>query len=127
MTPSPIGLTGLKGLGACGGKVTAPAAVLSDVTESHRLRPGDVLVTRQTDPGWGPIFPLISGLVVERGGMLSHGAIIAREFGIPSVVGVADATRRIRHGSRVTVDGNSGTVEIVADARADTAELEACG
>ncbi len=65
----------------------------------HRSRtgcaPGDVLVTRQTDPGWGPVFPLISGLVIERGGMLSHGAIIAREFGIPSVVGVArrDADR----------------------------------
>jgi phosphohistidine swiveling domain-containing protein len=107
----------LTGLGACGGTVTAPATVLSDVRESHRLRAGDVLVTRQTDPGWGPIFPLISGLVVERGGMLSHGAIIAREFGIPSVVGVKDATRRIQQGSLVTVDGDRGRVDIVGDAR----------
>jgi rifampicin phosphotransferase len=104
---------GLRGLGACGGTVTARAAVLADVRESHRLRAGDVLVTRQTDPGWGPVFPLISGLVVERGGMLSHGAIIAREFGIPSVVGVRDATRRILEGNVVTVDGNRGVVEIV--------------
>jgi rifampicin phosphotransferase len=102
----------LQGLGACGGVVTAPAAVLADVKESDRLRAGDVLVTRQTDPGWGPVFPLISGLVVERGGMLSHGAIIAREFGIPSVVGVRNATRAIAHGRIVTVDGNRGAVRI---------------
>jgi pyruvate,water dikinase len=110
---STAGRTALEGLGACGGVVTARATVLADVKESARLRAGDVLVTRQTDPGWGPVFPLISGLVVERGGMLSHGAIIAREFGIPSVVGVKDATRRILQGSVVTVDGNRGTVRIV--------------
>jgi rifampicin phosphotransferase len=108
----------LEGLGACGGVVTARAAVLSDVKESGRLRAGDVLVTRQTDPGWAPVFPLISGLVVERGGMLSHGAIIAREFGIPSVVGVKHATRRILHGSQVRVDGNRGAVRILDGAGA---------
>jgi rifampicin phosphotransferase len=102
----------LRGVGACGGSTTASAAILLDVTESHRLRSGDILVTRQTDPGWGPIFPLISGLVIERGGMLSHGAIIAREFGIPSVVGVKDATRLIRHGSSITVDGDRGLVRM---------------
>lgn len=91
---------------------TANAAILLDVTESHKLTPGDILVTRQTDPGWGPIFPLISGLVIERGGMLSHGAIIAREFGIPSVVGVKDATRLIPHGAPVIVDGNQGIVRV---------------
>ncbi|MEO5896410.1 MAG: PEP/pyruvate-binding domain-containing protein [Vicinamibacterales bacterium] len=100
----------LRGVGACGGSTTARAAILMDVTESRNLRRGDVLVTKQTDPGWGPIFPLISGLVIERGGMLSHGAIIAREFGIPSVVGVKDATRRIQPGSTVTVDGDRGVV-----------------
>jgi pyruvate,water dikinase len=61
--------------------------VLADVTEAHKPRAGDILVTRQTDPGWATVFPLIAGLVMERGGMLSHGAIIAREFGIPSIVG----------------------------------------
>ena len=106
-------LSALGGVGACGGVVTAPATVLADVKESTRLRAGDVLVTRQTDPGWGPVFPLISGLVVERGGMLSHGAIIAREFGIPSVVGVKDATRRILQGDVVTVDGDRGSVRIL--------------
>ena len=102
----------LTGVAACGGSATARAAILLDVTESSRLRAGDVLVTRQTDPGWGPIFPLISGLVIERGGMLSHGAIIAREFGIPAVVGVKGATQRIPHDARVTVDGNRGIVRI---------------
>ncbi len=108
--------TRLAGVGACGGSRTANAAILLDVTESHRLRPGDILVTRQTDPGWGPVFPLISGLVIERGGMLSHGAIIAREFGIPSVVGVKDATRLIRHGGSITVDGDRGLVHLLAEA-----------
>ncbi len=100
----------LAGLGVCGGRTTSRAAVLEDVTETHRLKPGDVLVTRQTDPGWGAVFPLISGLVMERGGMLSHGAIIAREFGIPSVVGVPHATSRIAHGSTIRVDGDLGRV-----------------
>lgn len=110
------GSTQLTGVAACGGEATSRAAVLVDVTESHRLTAGDVLVTRQTDPGWGPIFPLISGLVIERGGMLSHGAIIAREFGIPAVVGVKGATRLIPHDGRVTVDGNRGIVTIEAQA-----------
>ena len=100
----------LTGTSACGGRATARATVLADVTEAHKLHAGDILVTRQTDPGWGPVFPLIAGLVMERGGMLSHGAIIAREFGIPSIVGVADATRLIPHGAMVCLDGDRGTV-----------------
>jgi pyruvate,water dikinase len=103
----------LCGVGACGGATTGRAAVLEGVADSTRLSPGDVLVTRQTDPGWAPVFPLISALVVERGGMLSHGAIIAREFGIPSVVGVKDATALIAHGSQVHVNGDRGIVSLV--------------
>jgi len=103
----------LVGTGACGGRVTARATVLQDVTEAGRLARGDVLVTRQTDPGWGPVFFLIGGLVIERGGMLSHGAIIAREFGIPCVVAVRDATRRVPEGRTVTVDGDRGTVHVL--------------
>jgi pyruvate,water dikinase len=107
--------TALTGLGACGGSVTGRAIILDDVAQSARITRGDVLVTRQTDPGWGPVFPLISGLVIERGGMLSHGAIIAREFGIPSVVGVRDATVRIADGARVTVDGDRGVVRVAQE------------
>lgn len=104
-SPTPEGLLGVA---ACGGKVSGRAAVLGDVTESHKLRAGDILVTRQTDPGWGPLFFLIRGLIIERGGMLSHGAIIAREFGIPALVGVPAATRRIPHGSTLHLDGDRG-------------------
>jgi pyruvate,water dikinase len=104
----------LSGTSACGGRVTGRATVLERVTQASLLTRGDVLVTKQTDPGWGPVFPLIAGLVIERGGMLSHGAIIAREFGIPCVVGVKDAMRRIPSGTAVTVDGNRGEVHVVA-------------
>jgi pyruvate,water dikinase len=103
----------MTGVGACGGQVRGRAAVLEDVTDCQRLAAGDVLVTRQTDPGWGLAFPLIRGLVLERGGMLSHGAILAREYGIPTVVGVREAARRIRSGQVVHVDGDRGVVHLV--------------
>jgi pyruvate,water dikinase len=103
--------TCLRGSGVCGGVATARAAVLDQVTELHKLSAGDILVTRQTDPGWGPVFPLIRGLIMERGGMLSHGAILAREYGLPTVVGIPDVTRRIAPGQIVTVNGDRGLVE----------------
>jgi rifampicin phosphotransferase len=104
----------LRGVAACGGRVVGPATVLRSVAEAERLSPGDILVTKQTDPGWGPVFFLISGLVIERGGMLSHGAIIAREFGIPCVVGVRDAMRRIPTGTTIDVDGDTGVVHVIS-------------
>ena len=116
LVPSEASTPNFSGLGVCGGRATARAAVLNDVSDAHLLQPGDVLVTRQTDPGWAVVFPLISGLIMERGGMLSHGAIIAREFGIPSVVGISDATRLIPHGSRVHIDGDLGLVRTEAAA-----------
>jgi pyruvate,water dikinase len=103
----------MQGIGACGGRITASAAVLADASEAGRMQQGDIVVTRQTDPGWACVFFLARGLVIERGGMLSHGAIIARELGIPAVVGVRDATRRIAHGDRLFIDGNRGVVEIL--------------
>jgi phosphohistidine swiveling domain-containing protein len=102
----------LRGTPACTGRVTGRATVLRDVTEAARLSQGDILVTRQTDPGWGPVFFLISGLVIERGGMLSHGAIIAREFGIPCVVGVRNAMTRIEDGTMITVDADAGVIHV---------------
>jgi pyruvate,water dikinase len=102
-----------RGTSACGGVATARASVLEGVADAHRLGSGEILVTRQTDPGWAPVFCLIGGLVIERGGMLSHGAVIAREFGLPCVVGVPDVTRRIPDGALVTVDGDAGTCRIV--------------
>ena len=75
-----------------------------------RLEPGEVLVAPSTDPGWTPLFLTASALVMEMGGMMSHGAVVAREYGIPAVVGVPDATARIATGDHVTVDGSAGTV-----------------
>ena len=106
----------LRGTTACGGQVTARSAVLAGVHEAHLLHRGDVLVTRQTDPGWAPVFCLVSGLVIERGGMLSHGAIIAREFGLPCIVGVANATRRIPHGAVLNVNADEGVCRVEAAA-----------
>lgn len=105
----------LAGTGACGGRVCGNAAVVLDVAGIDRIRPDQILVTRQTDPGWAAVFFMIKGLVVERGGLLSHGAIIAREYGIPAVVGVRDATRLIADGAAVCVDGDRGRVEHVRD------------
>ena len=102
----------LTGLGAYPGIVESPAIVLMTPDPTVRLD-GQILVTRQTDPGWVLLFHGISGLVVERGSMLSHSAIVAREMRIPTVVGVAGAPTRITTGDRLRLDGGAGTVEIL--------------
>lgn len=107
-----VGKDSLTGLCACGGYVEGRARVLSTVLEAGKLEKGDILVTRQTDPGWVVVFALISGLVVERGGMLSHGAIVSREFGIPAIVGVDSATTKIKDGDRLILNANTGEITI---------------
>lgn len=102
-----------RGVGVCGGRIVGRAVVLTSPEQFDQVAPGDILVTRQTDPGWGPILFLVRGLVMERGGMLSHGAILAREYGIPTVVDVRDATRRLASGGKLRVDGDHGVVEIL--------------
>jgi rifampicin phosphotransferase len=74
------------------------------------LEPGEILVAPSTDPGWTPLFLTAVGLVMEMGGAMSHGAVVAREYGIPAVVGVPDATDLITTGQRITVDGSAGTI-----------------
>ena len=103
----------LHGECACGGRVAGRAAVISGVEEFDQLREGDILVAGQTDPGWGPVFCMIGGLVLQRGGMLSHGAILAREFGIPTIVAVDHATKIIQHGDRLELNAGDGCVRIV--------------
>jgi pyruvate,water dikinase len=78
------------------------------------LEPGDILVTVYTDPSWTPAFLAVTGLVTEVGGQMTHGAVIAREYGLPAVVGVEGATRLIRNGQRLRVDGTRGYVEILS-------------
>lgn len=105
----------IKGLSACGGKIKGRAKVLSSVLEANKLEKGDILVTRQTDPGWVLVFPLISGLIVERGGMLSHGAIVSREFGIPAIVGVENATIKFKDGDLIYLNADSGEITFCND------------
>ena len=78
------------------------------------LEAGDILVTAFTDPSWTPLFVAIAGLVTEVGGLMTHGAVIAREYGLPAVVGVEHATRLIRDGQRIRVHGTDGYVEILS-------------
>jgi pyruvate,water dikinase len=99
----------LSGTPASAGTVTARARVILDPQGAH-LEPGEILVAPSTDPGWTPLFLTAGGLVMEMGGPNSHGAVVAREYGIPAVVGVPDATARIATGQNVTVDGAAGTV-----------------
>ena len=99
----------LTGSPASTGSVTAAARVILDPVGAH-LEPGEILVAPSTDPGWTPLFLTAGGLVMEMGGPNSHGAVVAREYGIPAVVGVPDATGRITTGQRITVDGGAGTV-----------------
>ena len=103
----------LAGTPASIGTVTAGARVILEPTGAH-LEPGEVLVAPSTDPGWTPLFLTAGGLVMEMGGANSHGAMVAREYGIPAVVGVPDATTKITTGDQITVDGAAGTVLIGA-------------
>ncbi|RAX45997.1 phosphoenolpyruvate synthase [Arthrobacter sp. AQ5-06] len=99
----------LTGSPASAGVVTATARVILDPVGAH-LEPGEILVAPSTDPGWTPLFLTAGGLVMEMGGPNSHGAVVAREYGIPAVVGVPDATLRLSTGQEITVDGGAGTV-----------------
>jgi len=103
----------LKGVGCCAGRVTAKARVLAALAESDRLMPGEILVTRFTDPAWTPTMGLVAGLITEVGGLLSHGAVIAREYGLPAVLNVHGATEIIQTGQVLEIDGGQGTVRIV--------------
>ncbi|MEV4419789.1 rifamycin-inactivating phosphotransferase [Patulibacter sp. NPDC049589] len=102
----------LVGLAVSGGTVEGRARVVLDMTDAS-LEAGDVLVTAFTDPSWSPLFVTAAALVTEVGGLMTHGAVVAREYGLPAVVGVEGATRRIRDGQRVRVHGTDGFVELL--------------
>ena len=99
-----------QGKPASKGQVEEIARVICSLSEAHKLQPGDILVTKQTDPGWGPLFFLSGGLLMEHGGLLSHGAIIAREFGIPAVIGIPHITKLVKDGRKLSLDGDTGWV-----------------
>ena len=102
----------LKGIGASPGVVTAPARVLHGPEDFNQMRPGEVLVAGTTTPAWTPLFAMACAVVTDIGGPLSHGSIVAREYGIPAVMGTGVATRRIQSGQVITVDGSAGTVTL---------------
>jgi pyruvate,water dikinase len=101
----------LTGVGAAAGRVTGPARVVHDPGTAY-VEPGEILVTATTDPGWTPLFLTAGALVTETGAVMAHGPTVAREYGIPAVICVPDATRRISTGQIVTVDGAAGTVTV---------------
>ena len=103
----------LVGLAVSAGTVEGRARIILGMAEAD-LEPGDILVTACTDPSWTPLFVTIGGLVTEVGGLMTHGAVIAREYGLPAVVGVEHATRRIQDGQRIRVHGTEGYVEILS-------------
>ncbi|MQS06662.1 rifamycin-inactivating phosphotransferase [Streptomyces alkaliphilus] len=102
----------LVGLPASAGTVEGRARVLHDLAEADP-EPGDLLVTTHTDPAWSPLFVAVAGVVTEVGGLMTHGAVVAREYGLPAVVGVEHATRLIRDGQRIRVNGTDGCVELL--------------
>ena len=108
----PVGA--LIGLPVSAGTVEGRARVILDMAEAE-LEAGDILVTAYTDPSWTPLFVAIAGLVTEVGGLMTHGAVIAREYGLPAIVGVEGATRLIRDGQRIRVHGTDGYIEILPE------------
>jgi rifampicin phosphotransferase len=105
----------LSGIAAGGGRVSGPVRVIRDPAEFGRLRSGDVLVCPYTNPSWTPLFQRAAAVVVDAGGLGSHAAIVAREYGIPAVMATATGTTTLRDGQQVVVDGDSGRV--LADER----------
>jgi pyruvate,water dikinase len=101
------------GVAASSGVVEGVARVLHDVAEIGSLREGEILVVPVTAPSWAPVFAKIKAAVSDIGGSMSHAAIVAREYGMPAVVGCGDATKRIRTGDRIRVDGDRGTVRVL--------------
>jgi rifampicin phosphotransferase len=100
----------LQGVGTSPGVVTGTVRVLRSLADGERLQTGEILVARATDPGWTPLFLKAGGVIMEIGGMLSHGAVVAREYGLPAVVNIAGATNRLEDGQVVTIDGRQGVV-----------------
>ncbi|WP_239643366.1 PEP-utilizing enzyme [Natronococcus jeotgali] len=104
----------LVGTGVSSGVVEGTARVVHDPSK-ETIERGEILIAPSSDPGWTPLFLNAAGMVVEVGGRMSHGALVAREYGLPAVVSVPEATRRIKTGQRVRIDGTRGTVEILED------------
>jgi len=102
----------LEGMPASAGRATGVARVLLDLADADRLAPGEILVTTATTPAWTPVFGRAAAIATDGGSLVAHASLVAREYGIPAVVALGDATSKVRDGQRITVDGNTGLVEI---------------
>ena len=102
----------INGNGASGGSATGMARVILTLDDAERLSPGEILVCQATMPPWTPLFGIASAVVTDHGGVLSHTAIVAREYQIPAVVGTKVGTKLIKDGQTITVDGDAGTVKL---------------
>ncbi len=100
----------LKGVAASSGVISGTARIIREARDFHRLKKGDILVAQYTNPAWTPLFTTAAGLVADTGGVASHAAIIAREYGLPAVMGVGNATKLLQDGEKITVDGYKGLV-----------------
>ena len=105
----------LRGIPVSPGTVTSPASLIKSPTEFEKMQPDSILVCPMTNPAWTPLFAHATGLVTDMGGILGHGSIVAREYGIPAVVGTGTSTQRTKHGQTIRVDGDTGTVELIQD------------
>jgi pyruvate,water dikinase len=103
----------MRGIPVSPGTVTAPASLINNAGEFNRMEPGSILVCPMTSPAWTQLFANASGLVTDIGGILGHGSIVAREYGIPAVVGTGTITVRVTHGQEISVDGDAGTVALL--------------
>ena len=112
---------GLRGLGTAVGVTTGIARIVPNLEDIGRVQKGDILITNSTDPGWAPVFSIISGLVLETGGLLAHGACLSREYGLPSVL-LRHAMNLLEDGAQITIDGASGVVTLVPES-AELAEV----
>lgn len=98
------------GTPVCQGVISGRACVLKTFDEVVKIQPGDILVTHSTDIGWSPYFPILGGVVTELGGLISHGAVVAREYGLPCIVGATGATDKITFGDQIQMDANVGVI-----------------
>jgi pyruvate,water dikinase len=121
MSPAPTGnseMNKVKGLPGSAGVARGTARVIRSLAEAGKLQPGDVLVAIATEPPWTPLFATASAIVTDSGGVLSHSAVVAREYRIPAVVGTGNATTTFKDGQLLEVDGNAGTVRVVIEEQA---------
>lgn len=105
----------MNGIGVSAGKTKGRARIALNYAEAMQSQPGDILIVRSADPAWSPIFAVVSGLVMERGGVLSHASIVAREFRLPTITSVANATQKIANGDLLEIDGRNGQLVLLSE------------